>query len=42
MKHSFPHLVRRAVVGAFVGVFTLVALWEWRGGPTPWLWMVKK
>lgn len=20
----------------------LVALWEWRGGPTPWLWMVKK
>lgn len=20
----------------------LVALWEWRSGPTPWLWMVKK
>lgn len=20
----------------------LVALWEWRAGPTPWLWMVKK
>jgi hypothetical protein len=20
----------------------LLALWEWRGGPTPWLWMVKK
>lgn len=20
----------------------LLALWEWRGGPTPWLWMVRK
>jgi hypothetical protein len=20
----------------------LIALWEWRGGPTPWLWMVRK
>lgn len=20
----------------------LMALWEWRGGPTPWLWMVRK
>ena len=20
----------------------LIALWEWRGGPTPWLWMQAK
>jgi hypothetical protein len=20
----------------------LIALWEWRGGPTPWLWMQHK
>ena len=20
----------------------LIALWEWRTGPTPWLWMVRK
>ena len=20
----------------------LLALWEWRAGPTPWLWMVRR
>ena len=20
----------------------LIALWEWRSGPTPWLWMTRK
>lgn len=27
---------------SFSDLDRLIALWEWRSGPTPWLWMVKK
>ena len=27
---------------SFSDLDRLIALWEWRGGPTPWLWMQRK
>ena len=45
--HTVTRLIRRLAplpdwMEAWSDLDRLIALWEWRGGPTPWLWMTHK